>query len=1197
VSGVPFFVPRTAWGGPAPRLALPYLDPSLPGPWAGAFVAGGDDFRRLMEDLEPLLVSLYVAGYVVPEIAVLTEGAAPKLGVTTGRVDLSDPATWTPPPPPAPADVVAVLLLVRPLRLASPPTTSWSPLAVPSLGVAPGQADVWVSIALEATDHATLRAALQNRVLDESGAIKAQVGGLGTTPDVGLAHLYDVDRWASVTGRDLLDHERAARDLAAALALNPGDALGHELGQPARQPTRPTIYQYRSLTELVRDLGAAWGDVAKEADTRALLTKLRAGLAALQRTPEYGDVSLTTALLDLDTRGLVDILGPPAEDDLSAVLEILALAPSVRLDAGQIGVLCAHLSRGPGQATDEAAARLALEYRHLDVLGRDAALAGQIVQAFVDISIQAEAVPDQPAPVGRSFELYVDTLRGMMAAVAAAAPDPAKVKAAAQAIWTHWSGLIDDAAVGPKVVYAAVRLFVLGTDIELAAALTMTAVDRYSLGLAKLAKHWRTDEGAAQMATVPELVGWGNTTFVSLCQSAWRLQTPGLESLLSSADRSRLGSTLRSMYGTAPFSPTSVEAVERRFGKLLSGELAKGEPGSARRQLADLLALIQQTTTEWDTARRCDLAAVAATLDEVLADPTCATLIPDTRAQAARDVLGATAVHDLALRHQQWILSDPTQAYLATLDPVSRSVEESQLLDALGRIAPELVQDTILGNAGARFGGEFDRFLRDVDEDEVAAQINKVVAANDVGLIAPSEAKNLAKIFKAGVKLGPTTTAVAGDWVYTTSLAVPAWLTSQDLMTSDEFHAVWSVANRVATRIDALPPDTFPISQLRYLGDVGAAAAALIAAGELLVKGWGEPFDGLGRWRDVVNGVIPTLDLLRGLTTWVFTGASALPLAKISTTVAVLADLFSTLSPFVSILTNGASAAKAASEHEWVEAGLYTAAVAANGVLFYVMSTAGASGVALGLGVPGLGFIAAGFTVAAVLWHYWNLRAEDLRNEAAYEQLVLEHGLLYADKVFLYPPSEVAIATALVGPDVTAVMEETPLAVVDVVGDTGPTMSGDFDDGAVGASLLLRTDEEGVTRAFSPVPGLVEWMVGTIEIPELPPESDPDDTPTVPSYTGGEFARVSPEFEHWLFGPSGATVRSADVPAGGWVSKGQRVAVLAAGTTTQTVTSDAEGRIVSVIAPGGAVGSDGVLAKIRPEGRDLLIEFSEASEP
>ena len=85
-------MPRTAWGGPAPRLALPHVDPPASAPWAGAFVADGDDFRRLMEDLEPLLVSLYVAGYVVPEIAVMTEGGAPKLGVTTGRVELTDPA-------------------------------------------------------------------------------------------------------------------------------------------------------------------------------------------------------------------------------------------------------------------------------------------------------------------------------------------------------------------------------------------------------------------------------------------------------------------------------------------------------------------------------------------------------------------------------------------------------------------------------------------------------------------------------------------------------------------------------------------------------------------------------------------------------------------------------------------------------------------------------------------------------------------------------------------------------------------------------------------------------------------------------------------------------------------------------------------------------------------------------------------------
>lgn len=1173
----------------------------MPTPWLGSYIGDTDDFRRLVEALEPLLICLYVAGYTVPEIAVVADGRGARLATRTATVDVGDPATWEEPPPPVPASVVAVLLALRPLAPAAPPTPGWAPLQLPALGVT-GAAG-WVVIQLEAADNASLRAALRSRVIADVAVVRDGFGTAGTTGP-GLQHLYDVDQWAPISAAQLADHELAARDITRAVSLTAVDALGDELGltDPAEDPGLPRLYQYRSLSDLVCSLAEGPdADPRGDADCRALLTNLRVTLAEMAQTPEYGDVTLTTALLDLETRGLVDILGPQAGADLSAVLAILALGDEDRLSPDQIGVLCAHLSAGPGQATDEAAARLRMEYPFVT----DPALAARIVRAFVDICLAAEVVPNLPDPIGRSFEWYVDSLRLLMASASVRENDLAKAKAAVQSVWSVWSPLLVDPAVASKMLYGAVRLFALCADVDIAADVTVLALNHYGDALSRLTAHWRTDAGAAELVTEPALLGWGPDTFVTLCLSFWRLQTPGLESALTTAERTGVEQRLAAAYGTAPLTTSQIDAVEERFGELLAAELGGADPLSPKGRLADLLALIEQAASVQDIAERCDLAAVSSVLDEVLAEPECDGLLPELRARAANEVLGGgAAVAALGAALRTWILSDETQAYLGTIEPTRRDLAEAHLLDALARLSPELVEDTMVDNAAARFGAELNQLLADVDEDELTAELDKALAVKTIDVLQASESagRELAKLLKAGVKIGPSHTATIHRWGFDSAIAI-AWRLRQARLISDESLAVLylgavDLEELVEPRATALAAVPRMPAETRHLGNAGAVAAAAIAAAQLAQNGWNTPLvTGVGLVRDVVNGVLPAVDLVRALTGWVRDGAVLVDAAKRWECVAVLALWLQRGSALVSIVTSGYGAVAAYRAGDYIGAGLYVAAGLANGVLLYslLLSTPTVVGVVLTLSAPVLAVIAAACTVVATVWKFWiQPWLAQRRQHAAYQQLIWEYRLVYASDVVLYPALPVDVITPLVGPDETAVTADTDLAVVEITGEVAPGLPDEFTDGIAAAQLVTVEDEEGVLHARSPVPGTVYWMVDAIDLEVLDDRPDPVRTPGPP----GSFAKLEPAFESWLTGiaPSDV-VLDVYVEVGRWVIPGDRVATIDEGTSSMDIFATHEGRVVMLVPPGQTLGSPRAAARVRSEGRDLLIEFAEASGP
>ncbi len=1188
MSGIDFFLPSTAWRGPAPRLALPHGDPA--GPWPQPIVADGTELRLVVEAIEPLLVALYVAGYRVPEIAVMADGAGARLSTLRGTVDLADPTTWTPAlPSDLGFDVTAVVLLIEPAPLASPPSANWGPLRVPDLGLDGGAH--WLVIQLAANDHAQLRALLHHEVLDRHGRISStfEAGGLGE--ETGLSHLYDTGRWLVTTDvAELADHELATRDLVDTVDLGAGDgaaaaaaALAHEIGPPAGpgQSDGPTFLQYHSLSTLVCELDGAVG-VVEEARCQTLLTNLQAALSALGPTADYGDVSLTTALLDLQSDGRVDILGGPLTGDLGAVQAAIDKAEGT-LDAGEVDLLAAHLRAGPGQLTDEAADRLSLEYLHLDDAQMDT-----VIDAFIDIAGLAEVLPDRDQPVGRSFERYVDTLRQMMAAASVVDDDLATAGDAVGRVHARWNAR-KPLQIGPALArhhYGATRLFALSADLPIGAAETLLALRHYASLLSGLSDHWRTDVGADAVAADPNLSGWGVDTFLTLATATARLRDDDVSDLLNDADWSEIDDLLVDLCGPAPFTKADGEQMEVEFGGLLSNALQGVDPTSPLGQLADLITLLEAQATDEHTAQLCDLEALGRAFDEVTTQIEPPSFIADLRTEAAdlvtRPHLGSTVGSDLAA----WITSDVTQAYWANLDPSVRDADEAELFENLARLAPALVESTMQANAAARFGAELWRFAAEVDEDGLTDELSDLLDNRDVDVVLDGEARALAKAIIAGVEPGVTHLPRLGRFGYDTPLAKARELHRKGKLSTDGFRVVYNAADRSAD--DVGPLARFLPERLgRQLGNLGAVAVAAIATYELAQVGWDASWlDTFGYLDDIAGGVVSALPLLDELVSWVVTWLGGLYNAGTWQVVATIGKVFGAGSAVLNFFTTGYAAWQAFDDGDYIAAGLYAASTLAWGgaALTLGLGLFAAGPVAiLGISATGFGFIALGFGAMALIWQHWSVAISESN---AYHALLEERRLVYAEETALYPGIELSIDRRLVGTG-DVITTSTPLAEVLEIGQFGAEAPPPAGGVVHAATVVLRTDDDQVMRAYSPVPGIFRGFT------EDPGSDDGPDAP----WPADSLAVVEPFFETWQKAEPGAVSTAVHRQVGQWVEPADDLLTVDAGATSTTLDAIFGGRLVDVVPKGAEVPPSGAAARVRLEGRELEIEFAEESGP
>lgn len=987
-----FFFPSTAYRGRNPRLRIPTTDPGLSDKgWIPGAISTGTELQYFLQVIEPLLTAVYVAGYAVPQITVLSVSGTQYQGglqydTQSSRVLLLEKQ--------AAEDEFGQLANSPCVYLKMVPIWAQGPTGVVNRaaelsidGVSPGVTES--SMCVQAGTGSGFRDRFHSPVVDLTNKILPKLNA-GT----GLLGIYDYSTW----NINLLEDLQLAVYKIGTYFLPQAtvDSLRMDLGnlEPDGPASTLRLYRYLTSTDRLHNRERERNHENLVGETEALQSKLSATLALSGLEADFfGDVPYTMLLLELYSRGVIDILkevdGPGGITD-NQVAAILA-KPSP-LQAADIQTLCAYLSSGTGAHINNTSARLALEYP----LTSDNVLRGSMVQAVIDICAHAAAVPlteEQPTITPGSFEFHLAQLVAFTNCEVNEANND-RISEFTQDLWQRWQSGLGNADTAEKFHYGAGNLFLEAADYEIEFAALKELVTYYVTTVAHASQDkWRFNNELSLQFTPP--VGWSDSLLEDLIQCYLTLPAG-----FPSGEMNAIYSNLERLVGKGIFHIVgyTMAQVDEKYAQLFQEAFDSSANGSALSDYGFLTMAIMHRYNDDDFAARFRLNAATEALYEMVASNRegIADTLSNLRKRAAEEAVGVSTSFNYSVYQKEWFTSPATQYFLSSLDGEKRAAFERAELEILELTHPEAAAECLQLSAAYALIAGSDQYIAEQTLEVVESGILQIW--EEIGLESGvNDARNSAKFLKDGLKasihkpfIDPATKVTYRDVAKTIYLVESGKLDDMTVAQYIQLRKAWSAADelefRVGSNLAAVLAAFLALKQMQDVGIPTDTKAILSTVGLL---------------RDAATGVQAGTELSISLISSVMKGYTGLEdwsvqLERLMTSTSSFGKYLSTTSYLISFVSNGYSA-RLAFEAGDTRTGILLGLAA---VTNYFCFTGTVWTMVFGFTplfsvVPIVAAVGAGLVLAAALWpivesyiHQNQFNSALVRNQAIWDETV-----------------------------------------------------------------------------------------------------------------------------------------------------------------------------------------------------------------